>query len=691
MAGWHRSTLFLAMVVAIGISAEARPLELFVSPKGNDKWSGRLAEPNGLGTDGPLASLEAARDAIRTLKQANKLPGDGATVLLREGRYFREKPFLLTSEDRGPVTYRAYKEETAEIVGGRELTGFAPVTDAAIKERLDPVARDAVRQVDLKALGVTDVGRMTNGGQGRSALPEMPELFVGEKRMTLARWPNGGKWATVKSVPENSAGRFVSDSDRPARWKNADDAWVYGYWQFDWADSYDKIAAIDTAKNEITTAEPFPVYGIGAGKRWFALNILEELDEPGEWYLDRKTGILYFWPPADAGEDKPVFSMVKGGLIEIEGASQVTIQGLTLEMGREDGVTIRGGSGNRVAGCTIRNLGRYAVSIQNATESGVASCEISETGLGGIALSGGDRKTLTPGKLYADNNHIHHISRLLRTYKPAVALDGVGNRVTHNFIHDLPHTAIQGGGNDHLIEFNEITRVCTETGDAGAFYMGRDLTQRGNLIRYNYFHHLRGGALEGQTGFTDVMAVYLDDCFSGTTIYGNIFLKAGRTVMIGGGRDNIVENNIIWDGSPAIHVDARGKGWAANHFGDKGDWRIFQPLTDLNVTQPPYSVRYPQLVGILNDDPAFPKGNHIEHNIIVGGKPFELQDNLTDIQAGIKDNLVTEKTEFDGKNKDGLTLKDKDAAKKIGFKPIPSTKIGLYKDEFRKNLPSGSL
>ena len=122
-----------------------------------------------------------------------------------------------------------------------------------------------------------------------------------------------------------------------------------------------------------------------------------------------------------------------------------------------------------------------------------------------IALSGGDRITLAPAGLAAENNHIHHYSRWNRICRPAVSLDGVGNRVAHNLIDNAPHQAISFGGNDHLIELNEIHSVCYESNDAGAIYSGRNWTMRGTVIRHNYFHHINGFEGRGCVG------VYLDD------------------------------------------------------------------------------------------------------------------------------------------------------------------------------------
>jgi parallel beta-helix repeat protein len=100
------------------------------------------------------------------------------------------------------------------------------------------------------------------------------------------------------------------------------------------------------------------------------------------------------------------------------------------------------------------------------------------------------------------------------------------------------------GSNDHVLEFNEVYRVCTETGDAGAFYIGRDWSQRGSIVRYNYFHDI-GTTLQDNRSFTAIMGVYLDDQASGITVFGNIFSRVNMGVLLGGGRDNRLENNIF--------------------------------------------------------------------------------------------------------------------------------------------------
>jgi hypothetical protein len=513
-----------------------------------------------------------------------------------------------------------------------------------------------------------------------------------DKPMTLARWPNQG-WAKTTGAPAGqNGGKFGYEGDRPKRWAAADDAWVHGYWTYDWADTCEKIRGIDPEKREIATEPPHGAYGYTAGKRYYAFNILEELDEPGEWYLDRKSGILYFWPPVPAEQGHAIVSMLESPIVSFSGVSFTTLRGLVFEDGRADGVAVSGGESDLIAGCVFRNLGVNAVTIgdagqgerRRAARNGVVSCDIYGVGESGIVLSGGDRATLEPGGNFAVNNDIHHYSRVAFTYRPAVQVNGVGQRVAHNKIHDAPHNAILFGGNDHVFEFNDVFRVCLETGDAGAFYTGRNLTTRGTMIRHNHFHDI-GPTLETKQGFVDVMSVYLDDCACGTTLYGNVFERAGRAAMIGGGRDNTIENNLFIDCNPAVHVDGRGEGWMKADFHDPNG-TIMNGLKEVPFNQPPYSVRYPHLANILEDEPGLPKYNHILRNICAGPKWIDWLDGLNENKVDVRDNLTSGDPGFVDRSKGDFRLRRGSPALALGFKPIPFKEIGLIKDKYRKSF-----
>jgi hypothetical protein len=645
----------------------------YVSTSGNDSWSGTLPAPNAQGSDGPFRTLERARDAIRELKRAKQLPDGGVTVFIRGGIYHITKTFQPSEEDSGtestPIVYQAYKDEQVRLIGGQEVTGFERVKDTAILGRIDKQYQDKMLQADLKTQGVTDFGELKPRGFGRPTYPAALELFFDGRPMQLARWPNQG-WAQIADVPAGKdSGKFTYEGDRPKRWVNVDDIWLHGYWTYDWADTYVKIKSIDTAAREIVTSEPHGTYGYTKGKRYYALNILEELDEPGEWYLDRKTGILYFWPPEPLNKAKAFVSILQEPAISLKDISHVTVRGLTIEFVRGTAIEVTGGNDNAVVDCCLRNVGNLGVTINGGARNGVQGCEIYQTGDGGISLAGGDRKTLTPAKNYACDNHIHHYSRSCRTYRPAIGISGVGNRAAHNLIHDGPHTAMLFGGNDHVLEFNEVHNVCHETGDVGAFYTGRDWTTRGTVIRYNYFHDIHGPYTHG------AMAVYLDDAASGTTIFGNVFYKASRAAFIGGGRDNIVENNIFVECEPAVHIDARGLGWAKEYIAKGGGWHMYEKLKAVNFDKPPYSEHYPRLAQILEDDPAVPEGNVVVRNICSGGRWLDLQGVDREIVA-LEDNLIEADPGFLDRAKLDFRLKGDSPAYELGFRPIPVDKIG---------------
>ena len=665
--------ILATLLVAPGALAQTT---LYVAPSGDDSSPGTR--------DAPLATLAGARDRVRQVKRAK--PDEAINVAFDSGIYHFSVPVEFTAEDSGsdkaPIAYRAWPGATVRFTGGLPVNDWKPVTDPPVLSRLSEASRSHVRVADLKAQGITDFGKLTVHGFAKGSQPAEAELFYDDAPMTLARWPNEG-FRGIEACDGKE--RVTVDTARIARWTTESDPWVFAYWHHDWAELHEPIVGIDADANVLIRSEKVKTqYGITKGRaRWYGYNLLSELDEPGEFYLDREAGKLYFWLPQPNGQ--AVLSL-SDGTIRAQDLSHVTFRDFTIEACRATAIVLKGGTDCHVVGCTIRNTGHRAVVISGGGKHGVYGCDVYHCGEGGISMSGGDRPSLTPAEHNAENNHVHHYSRRARTYKTAISVSGVGNRIAHNLVHDGPHMALSAGGNDHLVEFNEIHNVVYESGDAGAYYVGRDWTQRGNILRHNFWHNIVGG-----TGYGG-MTIYLDDQHCGHTIYGNVFERCSQAVFIGGGDDHIVTNNVFHECRRAAHIDNRGMGWQKAATDDpKGTLRT--QLRAMPIDSELWKERYPTLAGILEDDPNIPKRNVFARNVSAGGTWNHIHAGTQQYQT-IEDNLV-----FDD-DKDWVRLikddsgrlvevkfKDPAAVEKIGFKPIPVDKIGLYPDERRASWP----
>jgi hypothetical protein len=664
---------------------------VYVAPEGDDRWSGGLAEPAIDGSDGPVASLERARELARAASGPT-------TVLLRGGDYLRSVPFTLGPADKG-VRYAAYPGERPRLLGGPRLDGFAPLSDVAILERLDPAARSHVLVCDLRANGLTDLGMLRPRGWNRppgaagfgSAYYdriERPaahlEIFFDGRPLTLARWPNEGFaeiGGYVQPIPDQHGGEigaleagFHYTGDRPERWRADEEIWLHGYWAWDWANSYERVAQIDLEQRLIRTEPPHGHYGFRVGGRYYALNILEELDAPGEYYVDHERGKLYLWPPDEIEGTEVLASLVEEALIQISAGEDLTISGLVLEAGRGAGVMINGGRAVTIENCTLRNLGSDGVVVLGGREHRVRGCEVEHTGDAGIIMAGGDRATLEPCDHVVEANTVCKVGRWSRTYCPAIQLAGVGLRASDNHLFDLPHAAILYQGNNIIVEYNHIHHYGLETGDVGAIYSGRDFTTRGNHIRYNYLHD-SGGVGMGSMG------VYLDDILSGQEIYGNLFIRVANAVFIGGGPQVNVENNLFVDCTPAVWVDARG----ADH---RPVWRHMLHSTmrrryaAVNASGPIYRSAYPELAELELDaifaaeGDVFPIGVRIARNICVGEEWLVTsQQPSPDEYLTLEANLIDASADLSGLVEGAFQLWSDGRAEAMGFVALPLSRM----------------
>ncbi len=675
-------------------------LNLYVAPDGNDAGSGKKAAP--------FATLERARDEIRKGKGKS-----GGTVFVRGGTYFLPRTFTLGPEDSG-VTYRAFGKEKPVLVGGQPITGFVPHEGGILKA---PFTGNPFRQ-----------------------------LYYKGKRQHVARYPNfdpqnpyGGGWAYAdgKLIPADpdikgesrKTLHYKAADERP--WRKFQEAEVFVFARYNWWNNIVPIVSVDRDKRIINLTTNAS-YAIRPGDRYFVQNLLEELDAPGEWYLDREAGTLYFWPPEE-DPSPTVYRPVLKTIVEVaKGTSKVTLRGFTIEVCDGTAVVFEETSECLVAGNTIRNAGDYkgdGVSV-SGKKNGVVGNDIYEIGSSAVSLSGGDRPTLTAAGNYVDNNYIHHTGVFFKQ-GVGVKMEGVGNRVSRNLIHDAPRMGIHLSGNNHVVEYNHIRHVNLETADTGAIYAGgRDfISPRGTVIRFNFFHDVLGYGREHGKWVSPHFAwgIYLDDNASGVDIFGNILARAVRgLVHLHNGRDNIVENNVLVGGK-LQQVELNG--WI--NPGQYWEWtrdklvKGYESVAGLPAWRHVRGMNVHPLACVLPDG-MMQAGNVFRRNIMVARDPqarlYRFRDvpidhnkfdhNLVFHEGGgslsmeIRREKVVARQEwaewqargqdkhsvvadpmFVDIDKDDFRLRPGSPAFKLGWKPIPVEKIGPQKDPLRASWP----
>lgn len=559
----------------------SKSIAFYVSADGNDDWSGRLDAPNADRNDGPFATLTRSRDAIRDLWGEGDLK-QPVTVMVREGKYYLGDTFRLGPKDTGdkqcPVTYRAYPGEKPILSGGRRITGWEPY-------------RDGILRCDVPG---------TKGGKWR-----FRQLFLNGERQIRARYPNFdpddplyGGYAQIEDAAEEhdaTAFRFKSDTF-PRRWAKPTEGEVFIWPCHEWGDTciipiqsvdWDKrvIAMAHRTKNFDISPWFFPTWLV-PGNRFYVENLLEELDQPGEWCLDSEEGVLYFRPPCDGIDEAEVVAPALDRLIELNGVAYVTISGFTLTetMYQGDNIhpaCVQGTGGmfadgdwkycgeaihlERTEHCVIEDNRIYAVGgngIYLRHYSGrdvVRRNEISYAGANGVALAGGkvfkvqDRPE-HPMNTEVTDNRIHHCG-FFHKYSAGIFLGrSEGVLVAHNDIHHLPHHGVNLGDDGYgrnIVEYNRICHTALETFDSGAINVWMagpvEAERAGHVIRCNFIADSGrpGGACRG---------IYLDDQATNCFVCNNIVVRATSAPILIKGKNNVVENNILIGGWVQLHV-----------------------------------------------------------------------------------------------------------------------------------------
>ena len=606
-------------------------VELWVSANGNDSWSGDQKSP--------FATLDRAVQKVRecvgkksvTVFLSGNYPVNNGKAIRLDGLAgTTEKPILFCCVPNA-------KEKRPLFDGSTSLKNWTRLTEsdfwknasAAEKERFQ---KDSVSKIYLHVLSTMKSEQFGDA----VSLGSCPELFADGLPQKLAQWPNEGfaRAGNVFGKEESKGyngkgfkeGIFEYLDERQTKWADETDARVFGYWFYDWAESYQGIASLDKVKHQIALKPPLHSYGYRKGFRYRGVNLLCELDVPGEFYLDRQRKLLFWYPKSPDLVKKEVVltQFASSFMMEVHNCSYVTIMGLNYRYGRQGAVQISGGQHCLLLDCGFTGFGKTPVQINGGTFNGIACSRLEQLGAGGIVLNGGDRKTLTPCNNFAENNQVRYFSRLKRTYAPAVSMNGCGLRVAHNLFEESSSSAMGLGGNDFLIEYNVVRNVIKESDDQGGIDIWYNPTYLGNVVRYNYWGDIVGGTVCGAAG------IRLDDVISGFHIYGNVFERCGAVhfgaIQIHGGKDNIVEGNLFVDCFAAVSFSRWGQRYVKAIAGEPSSLSKLS-LTDkmykeVDIRSELWQKRYPALANIGKD----PDVNTVRDNLVVNCKQLFRND-----------------------------------------------------------------
>ena len=526
---------------------------VYVSPNGDDGAAGTI--------DNPLKTFEGALTKVRTLRESGI---EVKEVIFREGEYRMRNTTLIAGDsgtEEQPIVYKAYDGETVQFKGSKELdiTKAEPVTDQAVLKRVHPDADGRLIQLDLAAQGISkdDILEITdiNAGGGLKGQVDYNTLYIDEKEINIAQWPNGdGQYAAWEKSISNTS--FQYSEAEPGRWAEAvakGDMWVGAFPDYDFNYFRESVVGIDIA-NKIISVNPkaSTSFTNPYSKRWKAFNLLEEIDVPGEFYIDRDTMTLYLYPPYTLTDAKVELSL--GGanaksFITGSNFSNITFSGIEFSQITTGGVLITNTNNIDFLDCTFRNIAPTAITMngttavktgqnpKSATPSGhqalmsndgayntdVKGCVFENIGSYALYLQGGNVDELKPSNHVIENNYFTSITKRAFSNLAAIVLTGVGSTFRKN---TLTHSRQQGViiyGCNNVVEENEVYDILREVGDNGALYMGRSQIERGNVFARNFLHQIRPSDPRVISG---VAALYMDDGHHDNTLEQNIVVDA---------------------------------------------------------------------------------------------------------------------------------------------------------------------
>lgn len=609
--------------------------KIYVAPDGNDETGDGSYEK-------PFATMAKARD-LTVRAKANYLPVE---VIFKEGEYRIDKVTSFDSSTSGseaaPVTYRA--DDGAKVVfnGATVLdhTKFEPITDEKVKAKLYDEVKDKVFQLDLAAQGFTreeldfiSINKEipTTGAHGENL--RTVNFFLNDRLQRISRWPNSGFVTFDKCVQGSTSvkdpyngGRIYFSNPEPLRWVDAKEAYVEGLMYSEWYTESIPIKGINADEMTIDLYR-YGVRGLRNGHEYCVKNLVEEIDIPGEWYIDFDTMMLYYYPErAFREEDVFEVSTLKQAFVSLNNASFINFKDLTfknslgmvqsvydesgkmLAFGRSNNrkeqfenygggiefgnnshdITIDGCTFKDINGTGVRSIGyKSAQTFWPNMNIYVQNCNFYRCSEDAIRVGTGDAPTLQQGNFNILNNFFYECDVMYGNNYCC------GYTIKNNLHVRVFNHAIRIDGAEYIVENNEIAYGNYGMSDMGAIYNGRNTSEYGSSISRNLITNYGPAPVEMRS--YPAGAIYLDDVVGGMTITQNMSMARNK---------NYQSTALIYGGGPDVHhfgnisINANRGFVIQNRVGAYPDMLVkaLEPTrTNLSTARDTWMAKYPQV------------------------------------------------------------------------------------------------
>ena len=637
--------------------------KIFVSAVGDDSGDGSEEEP--------LRTLEKAIDVANEMREdSDKL----IEILLREGTYSVTNTIKIINSQKDDTLLKisAYQDEKVTINAGVDIPLSAmSIADSDFTNAIiDKPNAGSVLQYNLKDAQIEDLGEISLRGHLISDEKEaQAELSLNGEVQKLAGWPNGEYTGLIKPTDSNEYGKrtksgiangcsFQVNYDRPSQWSKPEQAWLSGTIGPNYEFDYYPVSRFDSEEKRVYLSR-------GALEKYYTEpyyrfeNVPEELDEPGEYYIDRQSGMLYFYPPEDAPKDSvltitmstptlDVSGKAPNSMFRIENSKNIVFENLIFKGGRGSAITGKNNSNIKFINCEINSFGENGIRFDASTDITISDCKIHDVGQDGILfVSCGNYQTLSPSNIVVSNNDIYNFARLERSYKTGIDFGYrcVGATAANNHIHNGPHAGMIFYGVNNDIYGNEFDNLVTEFSDMDALYCNNSNYpwERGNKIHNNYFHDIGKSSMNGRHQI-NVRAIRTDNRGCGLNIYENLFYNIGDGgngngnngigAITAEGTRNRIFNNLFVDCNEAYFNTLQYKEIETADDGtlypdtiiNSSGVEVANTINGAKVADlkkqmekylPVYGKQFPELYNYFYEHPNMSKTNEFKNNMII--------------------------------------------------------------------------